>query len=123
MRKSGAVFAVALIAALAAPAFAKTGTVSGRLIDMLCYSQNQENTGNAHYNKGYVCAQACAREGFPVAILASDGKVYQITGDLAAKSNAKLVAHMAEMVSVTGDINEQDGITTIAASELTVMNK
>ena len=123
MRKSAAVLAGALVLAFVAPAFAKTETVTGQLIDLLCYSQNSENTGNAHRNKGYVCAQACAREGFPVAILTSDGKVYQVTGDLAAESNAKLVPHMSQMVTLTGDVSENSGITMIAASNLTVISK
>ena len=58
-----------------------------------------------------------------MAILTSDGKVYQVTGDLAADSNAKLVPHMSQMVTVTGDVSENGGITTIAASGLTVINK
>jgi hypothetical protein len=127
MRKSAAVLIgslmVASIAAFVVPAFAATETVSGQLIDLLCYSQNRENTGNAHHNKGYVCGQACAREGFPVAVLTSDGKVYQVTGDLAANKNDKLVPHIAQMVTVTGDVSEKDGITMIAGHDLTVVNK
>jgi len=41
------------------------------------------------------CAIACAKMGRPVALLTSDGKVYSVTGDLAADKNAKLVPHMS----------------------------
>jgi hypothetical protein len=127
MRKSAVVLIGALmvvsVAAFVVPAFAATQTVTGQLIDMLCYSQNRENIGNAHRNKGYVCGQACAREGFPVAVLTADGKVYQVTGALAADKNAKLVPHIAQMVTVTGDVSEKDGITLIAGSDLNVINK
>jgi len=54
-----------LVFALAAAAPAKTGNVTGQLIDLACYAQDQANTGNQHKNKGLICAQACAREGFP----------------------------------------------------------
>ena len=51
-------------------------------------------------------------------ILTPDGKVYQITGELAAHSNAKLVPYMTQTVSVTGDVSEKDGHLVLAASDL-----
>ena len=48
--------------------------------------------------------------GRPVALLTGDGKVYQVTGDLAAEKNAKLVGHMTHTVELTGDVtSESDG--------------
>jgi hypothetical protein len=119
MRKSvaaltGAVFGVAL----SAPAFLKTESVTGQLIDLACYAQDKANTGNQHKNRGLICAQACAREGFPVGLLTAAGRVYQVTGSLAADSNAKLAPHMAHTVTLTGDVSEKDGQLTIAASNL-----
>ena len=123
MRKSaiallGALFAVAL----GTSAFEKTN-VTGVLIDMACYAHNKENVGNRHKDEtqGYICAQACALEGFPVGLLTTDGKVYQVMGDLAANSNAKLVPHMAQTVTLTGEVSEQDGNMVIVAGDLKVV--
>lgn len=109
--------------ALAAPAFAETATVTGRLIDLACYVLSTGNTGVAHQGRGYNCAKACATEGFDVGLLTSDGKVYKVTGELAANKNAKLVPHMAHTVTITGDVAEKDGQMTIAASELKMVAK
>lgn len=103
--------------------FAANESVTGLLVDLACYGQNKANIGNAHKGKGYICGQACAREGFPVGVLANDGKVYQIAGDLAANHNSKLVPHIAETVTITGDISEKAGITVITANDLKVVNK
>ena len=51
-------------------------------------------------------------------LLTGDGKVYQITGGLAANKNAKLVPHMSHAVKITGDVSEKDGVATIAANDL-----
>jgi hypothetical protein len=66
------------------------------------------------------CARACALEGFPVGLLTTDGKVYHVTGDLAANSNAKLAPHMTKTVTITGDVSQKDGETIIAGSDLKV---
>jgi hypothetical protein len=119
MRKSAAVLISALfVVATAAPALARSETVTGQVVDLACYTLDKGNTGNMHKGRGYTCAQACAREGFQVGLLASDGKVYVVTGDLAANKNAKLVPHMSHTVTITGDVSEEAGMMTIAASEL-----
>jgi hypothetical protein len=88
------------------------------LVDLACYGQNKQNTENAHKGKGYDCAKACASEGFPVGIVTSDGKVYQISGELAANANAKLVPHIAETVTISGDVTDKGAIPVMTASEL-----
>ena len=119
MRKSVAVLIGAVLgAALTTPALMKTESVTGLLIDLACYAQDKSNTGNQHKNRGLICAQACAREGFPVGLLTAAGRVYQVTGSLAADSNAKLAPHMAHTVTLIGDVSEKDGRSTIAASDL-----
>jgi hypothetical protein len=124
MRKSATVLIGALfVVVLAAPAVAQTQTVTGQLIDMACYAQDKENTGNHHKNRGLICAQACAREGFAVGLLTTNGKVYQVIGDLAVKRDAKLVPHMAQTVTLTGDVREEDGHMIIVASNLTTIKK
>ena len=69
------------------------------------------------------CAAACAKKGEPVALQTSDGKVYTVKGELAANSNAKLVAHMGHVVSITGDVTMTDGAMTVTASELKIISR
>lgn len=113
--------------ALSAPAFAKVETVKGQLVDQACYKMNNSNTGDNHtMRRGPVegCATMCAKDGHPVALLTSDGKVYEVTGDLAANKNEKLVAHMSHTVEVTGDVTAaQDGTTKIAGTSLKMVSK
>jgi hypothetical protein len=119
MRKSvGLLVGALLVAGLAMAAFANSESVTGQLIDLSCYAHDKSNTGNAHKDKGLICAQACAREGFAVGVLTPDGKVYQLVGALTANSNAKLVPHMAQTVTISGEVTEKDGRLTIAADDL-----
>lgn len=117
------VTAVALLAILAMPAFANTETVTGQLVDTACYSKDKANTGNEHKGMGATCAQDCAKKGTPVALLTSDGKLYQVGGGLAASNNAKLVPHMSHTVEITGDVTEKDGKTMIAANDVKMIKK
>jgi hypothetical protein len=101
-------------------------TISGQLIDQSCYKMNSSNTGVDHkMPSGDVkdCAITCAKMGRPVALLTSDGKVYTVTGDLAANNNAKLVPHMSHKVELTGDVTETGGTMTIAATSLKMISK
>jgi len=127
MRKMFAGLAVAaFVLALGAPAFAKDVTVKGQIIDQSCYKMDKSNTGNDHkMPKGDTkdCAIGCAKAGRPLAILTSDGKVYEITGGLAAEKNAKLIAHISHIVEVTGDVTEKDGKMSIAADNLKMISK
>jgi hypothetical protein len=114
------------VLALSAVTFAATQTISGQLIDQTCYKLDKSNTGVDHkMPSGDVqgCAIACAKMGRPVALLTSDGKVYTVTGDLAANNNAKLVPHMSHKVELTGDVTEKDGNSTIAATNLKMISK
>jgi hypothetical protein len=125
MRRSPALLIGALfVVALAPRAFAQSETVTGKLIDMACYSLNKDETGNAHRRgSAIICAQACAREGFPVGLLTTAGKVYEVRGGLAADINAKLVPHMSHTVTITGDVSEKDGVTVITASDLKMVSR
>ncbi len=115
--------AAAFVAVLAMPVFAKTGTVTGQLVDTACYSKDKANTGNEHKGMGATCAQDCAKKGTPVALLTSDGKVYQVTGGLAANNNAKLVPHMSHTMEITGDVTEKDGKMMITANDIKMIKK
>ncbi len=106
--------AAAFVAAAAAPAFAKEMTVKGEVVDQTCYMKDHKNMGASHKD----CATTCAKKGQPMALLTEDGKLYQITGDLAADNNAKLVPHVAHTVEVTGDVTEKDGKMMIDGKSL-----
>jgi hypothetical protein len=61
--------------------------------------------------------------GLPLALLTADGKVYTVTGDLAANNNAKLVPHLSHKVELTGDVTEKGSTMTIAATNLKMISK
>ena len=124
MRKIMAVaMGAAFVLALSAPAFAKVETVRGILVDSACYTKDKANTTNAHKGMTETCAQDCAKKGSPVALVTPDGKVYMVTGEIAANTNAKLVPHMSHVMELTGDVAEAGGKTTIAATELKMISR
>ena len=102
-----------------------TQAVTGRLVDETCYKQNKANTGVDHKMPEDTpgCAVTCAKMGLPIALLTDDGKVYTVTGDLAANNNAKLIPHLSHKVELTGDVTRKGGAMTIAASNLKMISK
>ena len=68
-------------------------------------------------------SNTCAKGGQPVALLTADGKIYTVTGDLAADKNAKLVPHMSHKVELTGDVTEKDGQIMMAAANLKMISR
>jgi hypothetical protein len=117
----------AFVVALSAPAFARTETVKGQIVDVSCYNMDKANNAGKDHKmpKGDTadCAIGCAKAGRPMAILTSDGKVYELTGGLAAEKNAKIIPHIAHTVEVTGDVTEKDGKMMIAADSLKMISK
>ena len=123
MRKAVAVLvgALCVVAAWTALPLAKTETVTGQVVDLVCYARNKANTGSDH-DQGFACAQACVKwEGNPVGLVTADGKVYQFAGDLVANNNAKAVPLLSHTVTVTGDVTEKDGMMMLAASDAKVI--
>jgi hypothetical protein len=113
--------AATFVLALGAPAWAKTMTVKGQVVDEGCSLKEMAgHKGGDHQMPADMlqCALDCAKRGEPLALLTTDGKVYRITGGLAANKNAKLIAHMNHTVEITGDVTEKDGKVLIAANEL-----
>jgi hypothetical protein len=119
--------AAAFVIALGSPAFAKTETVKGQVVDETCYKMDKANAGVDHkMPKGDTkdCAIGCAKAGRPMAILTSEGKVYEIAGGLAADKNAKIVPHVGHTVEVTGDVMDHgDGKMMIMADTLKMVSK
>ena len=122
-----AIVAASFLVALSAPAVAKTETVKGQVVDQSCYLMDKANNkGKDHKMKTgdtADCAAACAKMGRPMALVTADGKVYEITGGLAAEKNAKIIPHIAHTVEVTGDVTEKDGKMAIAADTLTMISR
>ena len=118
---------VAFVVALGAPAFAKEMTVKGQIVDVSCYNMDKDhNAGKDHkMPKGDTvdCSIGCAKAGRPMALLTADGKVYELTGGLAADKNAKIVPHVAHTVEVTGDVTEKDGKMMLAADSLKMISQ
>lgn len=134
MRVSVAVFLGAMCLGLVmsvAIASPKTETITGKVIDLFCYDvQSGANSGMDHTavgaagQEGRECAMSCAKwEGQPVGLLTSDGKLYQLAGDIVGDNNAKIAPHMTHIVSITGVVAEKDGITTLTASDLQMVSK
>ena len=118
--------AAAFVVALGAPAFAATETIKGQIVDQACYKMDKTNNGVDHkMPKGDTkdCAIGCAKAGRPLALLTSDGKVYEIAGGLAADKNAKLISHVAHTVEITGDVMNHDGKMMITADSLKMISK
>jgi hypothetical protein len=127
MRKMFAgLIVAAFVFAVGTPAFAKTETVKGQIVDQTCYTMDKANNGVDHkMPKGDTkdCALGCAKAGRPMAILTSDGKLYELAGGLAAEKNAKIIPHVAHTVEVTGDVTEKDGKMMITADSLKMISK
>jgi len=126
-RMFAALTAAAFVVALGAPAFAKEATVKGQIVDVSCYNMDKANNAGVDHKmpKGDTkdCAIGCAKAGRPMALLTSDGKVYELTGGLAADKNAKIIPHVAHTVEVTGEVTEANGKMMIAADSLKMISK
>ena len=113
-RLSIGVLGVAMVAAMALPAYAADPVkVTGELIDVMCGTKKSPSHNAA-------CAEGCAKRGEPVAVFAKDG-MYTITGKLTADKNAKLIEFMAKQVTVTGEVTkDKDGKMSIAADSIVI---
>jgi hypothetical protein len=109
------IVAAVVVSALAggvAPAFAASATIKGQVVDQECYLMEKKVDADKS------CAVSCAKDGKPLAILTSDGTLYQITGGLAANRNEKLIPHVLHTVEITGDVTNANGKLSIAADTL-----
>lgn len=112
---------------------AQTGrmTVVGKVIDLACYTMNEQDSGMDHITQGganapnvaFNCAYACVRwQGMPAGLLTDDGRLYQIAGGLSEDSNSGIAPHLTHTVTITGDVIELDGVMLIAADEVTMVS-
>lgn len=113
-----------VVFAWAAPALAKMETVTGKVVDLYCYSPETKANGGMDHRQGRECAYACAKwEGQPIGLVTADGKLYQLAGALVANSNAKIAPHVTHTVTITGDVTEKDGILMLTASDVKMVSK
>ena len=120
------VVAAACVIGLGGTAFAKTETITGQIVDSACYKMDKTNTGADHkMPKGPAkdCAVECAKNGNTMALLTSDGKLYELAGGLAANKNEKIVPHVGHTVEVTGDVMDHDGSMMIMADTLKMISR
>src|SRR5215831_4335093 len=103
---------------------AKPETIRGILVDKACYERDSRNTGQKHVDRPLdECAKTCAKYGLPLAVLTKDGKLYQITGELAAKRNARSAEHVTFAVEVTGEVTkDEDGGLKIEGTTIRRIN-
>lgn len=85
-------------------------TLTGQVIDVYCYT----SSGGAASGAGHkACAEACAKAGEPLAILA-DGVIYMaISAKPADPQNPRLLPFAEGRVRVTGTHRMQNGLHSI----------
>ena len=102
---------MAVVLVSAVPALASEITVTGELVDHVCFASRGADDGAGHDHAA--CAKSCASNGQPVALVTENGDVYKLAGTVTDDNNAALVPHMSHTVEVTGELGEVDGIPTI----------
>lgn len=102
--------------AFAQEAAAKEMTIKGEVLDLSCYMKSGAK-GPDHKS----CAAGCLKNGNPIGILSTDGKVYLVLEDHKnADPYKELKNHPAEQVSLTGTIQERNGLPGIILAKMEV---
>jgi hypothetical protein len=113
--------ALALGASLALPALslgaeekasAKTETIKGEVVDLMCYLDH-----GAKGEKHQGCAKKCIESGGPVGLLTADNQLYLVVGDH-EPMNKELAAKAAQTVTLKGKVVERNGMKMIENAEL-----
>jgi len=92
--------------ALLLSAAPKSATVKGYVLDSACaFTKDLKKPISAE------CAQACAKQGSPLVILADNGDIYWPTTDAmpASSQNAKLLPFAGQRVTASGKLYERGG--------------
>ena len=115
----GAVVAALFLAGVALYAAAEKATVTGEVIDSACYAKNGSK-GPDHA----ACAQRCAKNGVPLALLTDDSKVVMIASSKEGESgNALLVDDVAKKVTVEGTWSEKEGKKVLVVDKVLAPGK
>lgn len=87
----------------------KPVTVTGEVVDTGCYvSHDGKGAGHA------ACAETCAKNGIPLAILDDAGKLYLPLGLDHKNPNTRLMPFVAKRVKITGSEFDKGGLASIA---------
>ena len=122
--RSAGLLVIAFVLGAMAPSRAATQTLTGQLVDLYCYNPTTKENAASTTGRAARCACACAKwEGQPVGLVASDGKLYQLAGELVANNNAKVSAHITHTVTITGEIADKNGVLLLTASDLKMVSK
>lgn len=90
-------------------------TITGQVIDLNCNTTNGAS-GASHK----ACAQACAKAGVPLGILASDGVIYvPVSSKPGDPQNSRLMDFAEAKVKVTGTHRFANGMHTIEIKTVT----
>jgi len=91
-----------------------TTTVSGEVLDLNCYMSHE-----AHGDQHKKCATECMNGGGPIGILTKEGKVYLVIKDEdKPEPYDALKKRAAETVTVTGEIYDRGGISSVEIESL-----
>jgi hypothetical protein len=107
-----AVFAAGLCAPLSLAWAAGEETVTGEVIDLMCYLDH-----GAHGDKHAECAQKCIDSGGPVGLLTKDNQLYLVIGQH-EPINKELAPLAAKTVTLKGKIVERNGVKMIENAEI-----
>lgn len=92
----------------AAPPSGPETEITGQVIDVSCQAMGV--SGLSHKQ----CAQACAKAGVPLAILATDGNIYiPVSSKPGDAQNSRLIALVESRVKVRGIHRLANGLHTI----------
>jgi len=95
----------------AKPAAAADKTVTGEIVDMMCYVDH-----NAMGEKHAACATKCIKGGGPVGIV-SEGKTYLVVGDH-KPMNDQLAEYAGKTVTLKGKMASNGGVNMIENAEI-----
>ena len=90
---------------------AKTETIKGEVVDLMCY---MDHGAKGEKHKG--CAEKCIQSGGPVGLLSGD-QLYLVIGDH-EPMNAKLAPLAAQTVTLKGKVVERNGMKMIENAEI-----
>lgn len=95
-----------------------TMTVKGEVLDMNCYMDH-----GAHGAKHAQCAATCIKNGSPVGILGTDGKVYLVVADHSNENPYdEIRKYAAQNVQVSGRYANRNGVQALIIESVKVVN-
>jgi hypothetical protein len=93
----------------------KTVTMTGTVVDTGCYVSH-DSKGESHAK----CAEACAKNGVPLAIVDEHGTLFMPIAVEHKDQNARLMPFIEKRVKVTGTVLEKGGLKGIAIKTVEV---